>query len=63
MATEATGPEIESVIEALKRDIDRTLLRENLRKSVDDRVRALAALLRLANEAWRAGHALRKPDE
>lgn len=30
------------LVEAYKRDVDRTLLRENLRRSVDDRLRSLA---------------------
>jgi hypothetical protein len=47
--------EVDPVIEAYKRDIDRTLLRENLRKSVEERLAALVALQRLAEEARRAG--------
>ena len=43
------------VIEAYKRDIDRTLLRQNLRKSVEERLLGLVALQRLAEEARRAG--------
>ena len=43
------------VIEAYKRDIDRTLLRQNLRRSVTERVANLVALQRLAIEARRAG--------
>jgi hypothetical protein len=43
------------VIEAYKRDLDRSLLRENLRKSIEERVTALMALQRLAREARRAG--------
>ena len=39
------------VTQAYLRDVDRTLLRENLRKSVSERVAALAALQRLAAEA------------
>ncbi len=35
-------PPPDPVIEAYKRDIDRTLLRENLRKPVDQRLRELA---------------------
>lgn len=42
------------VIEAYKAGIDRTLIRENLRRSVDERVANLQALLRLAEEARRA---------
>jgi hypothetical protein len=47
--------EPDPVIEAYKRDLDRTLLRENLRKSVEERVASLMALRRLADEARRAG--------
>ena len=42
------------VVEAYKRDLDRTLLRENLKRSVEERVAALVALQRLAEEARRA---------
>ena len=47
--------EPDPVVEAYKRDIDMTLLRENLRRSVDERVRNLMALQRLAEEVQRAG--------
>ncbi len=43
------------VIESYKRHVDRTLLRENLRKTPEERVLALMALQRLAEEARRAG--------
>ena len=39
------------VTKAYLRDVDRTLLRENLRKSASERVASLAALQRLAAEA------------
>ena len=42
---------MDSVTQAYLRDVDRTLLRENLRKSRSERVEALAALQRLAAEA------------
>ena len=42
---------MDPVTQAYLRDVDRTLLRENLRKSVSQRVEALAALQRLAAEA------------
>jgi hypothetical protein len=51
--------EPDPVVEAYKRDIDRSLLRENLRKTVEERVRSLIALQRLAEEARRAGRAAR----
>ena len=51
--TGETGPD--PVVEAYKRDIDRTLLRQNLRRSVTERVENLIALQALAAEARRAG--------
>ncbi|MGH7468685.1 MAG: hypothetical protein ACRENP_12070 [Longimicrobiales bacterium] len=51
-------PFVDPVVEAYKRDIDRTLLRQNLRKTVEERVLALMELQRLAEEARRAGRAL-----
>lgn len=47
------------VIEAYKRDVDRTLLRENLKLSVDERFRKLMALQRFAEELRRAGRSAR----
>jgi len=44
------------VIEAYKAGIDRTLLRENLRRSVAERMANLLALQRFADELRRAGH-------
>jgi hypothetical protein len=43
------------VIEAYKRDVDRTLLLENLKKTPHERVLALIALQKLAREARAAG--------
>lgn len=54
----AAAPSRDPVVEAYKRHIDRTLLRENLRKTPEERVRALMALQRLAEEARRAGRAV-----
>ena len=45
------------VVEAYKRHVDRTLLRQNLRRSATERVENLIALQRLAVEARRAGRA------
>ena len=52
--------EKDPVIEAYKRDIDRSLLRENLRLSVTERFEKLAALQRFAEELRRAGRAAKK---
>ncbi len=43
------------VVEAYKRHIDRTLLRENLKLTVEDRFRKLMELQRFAAELRRAG--------
>jgi len=48
------------VIEAYKRDIDRTLIRENLRRSLDERFAQLVALQRFAAELRRAGREARR---
>ncbi len=47
------------VIEAYKRDVDRTLLRENLKLPVEDRFRKIKELQRLAGELQRAGRKAR----
>ena len=52
-----TAPPLEPdpVIEAYKRDVDRTLIREQLRRSVDERVRRMIGALRLAEELHASG--------
>lgn len=45
---EALGSSLDSVIEVYKQDVDRTLLREQLRKTPDERVRELAEMERFA---------------
>jgi hypothetical protein len=55
-----TAPlEPDPVIEAYKKDVDRTLLRENLRRTVKERFERLIELQRLAAEARRAGRVAR----
>jgi hypothetical protein len=48
------------VIEAYKKDVDRTLLRENLRLTVEQRWRKLMDLQRFQAELQRAGRAARQ---
>jgi hypothetical protein len=48
------------VIEAYKRDIDRTLIRENLRLTVTERFEKLMALQRFAEEMRLAGRNARR---
>ncbi|MEN9817852.1 MAG: hypothetical protein RLZ32_1732 [Gemmatimonadota bacterium] len=55
------GLEPDPVIEHYKRDVDRTRLRENLRRTVAERMELLEELQRLHEEARRAGRALRQP--
>jgi hypothetical protein len=52
-----SGPD--PVVEAYKKDIDRTLIRENLKLTVEDRFRKAMALARFAEELRRAGRAAR----
>ena len=47
------------VIEAYKKDIDLTLIRRNLKLSVEDRFLQAMALARFADEMRRAGRAAR----
>lgn len=53
------SPYVDPVIEAYKKDIDRTLIRENLKLTVEDRFRKAMAVARLAEEMQRAGRAAR----
>ena len=53
-------PVVDPVIEVYKQDIDRTLLRENLKLSVEERLRQLMDLQRFAEELQRAGRAARR---
>ena len=47
--------DVDPVIEVYKRDIDRSLLRENLKLTVEQRVRKLQELQRFAAELRSAG--------
>lgn len=50
---------IDPVIEAYKKDVDRTLIRENLRLTVEQRFEQLMDLQRFAEELARAGRRAR----
>lgn len=52
-------PDADPIVEAYKKDIDRTLLRENLKLTVEERFRKAMALARLAEELRRAGREAR----
>ena len=53
------APGSDPVVDAYKRHVDRTLLRQNLQRTVTERVENLIALQRLAAEARRAGQSRR----
>lgn len=53
-------PEPDPVIEAYKKDVDRTLIVENLKLSVEQRFLKLMELQRLAEELRRAGREARR---
>ena len=55
----ATELEPDPVIEAYKKDVDRTLIRENLKLTVDERLRNLMSLQEFAEELQKG---LRKKD-
>jgi len=55
-----TRIDLDPVIEAYKKDIDRTLIRENLRLTVDQRFQQLMKLQRFAEELQNAGRKARQ---
>jgi hypothetical protein len=56
---EAAPSDRDPVIDAYKKDVDRTLIRENLKRSVEERFRNAMALARFAEELRRAGRKYR----
>lgn len=48
------------VIEAYKKDVDLTLIRENLRLTPDQRVRKFVSFMRLIDELRQAGRKMRQ---
>jgi hypothetical protein len=49
------GFEVDPVIEAYKKDVDRTLLRQNLQRTPDERWRNFLNAMRLADEVRQSG--------
>ena len=54
------GEYLDPVIEAYKKDIDRTMLRENLKLTVQERVDAFDEFMKAREECQRAGEAARE---
>jgi len=57
---DATEVTTDPVIEAYKAGIDVTLIRENLRRTPEERLRALEQLQAFAEELRRGGRAMRR---
>jgi hypothetical protein len=58
-----SSPHHDPVVDAYKKDVDRTLLRENLRRTVSERFRRLEELYEFAMELRRAGDRARAESE
>ena len=58
-----SGTDLDPLIEAYKRDIDVTLIRENLRLTVDQRFQQLMRLQEFAEELQRAGRKARSQSD
>ena len=52
-------PDVDPVVEVYKAGLDRSLIRENLRRSIEERLEALATLQEFADELRRAGRRAR----
>jgi hypothetical protein len=63
MSQQNEHSEPDPVIEAYKRDVDRTLIRENLRLTVEQRFDALMKLQQFAEELRRAGREAERRDD
>jgi hypothetical protein len=57
---DAPRADSDPVVQAYKKDIDRTLIRENLKLTVEERFRKAMALARFAEEMRRAGREARR---
>jgi hypothetical protein len=53
---ESQQPEyyVDPVTEVYKKDVDRTMIRENLKLTVEERIRKLESMMRFVDEARRA---------
>jgi hypothetical protein len=52
---EAPSPQFDPVVDAFKKDVDRSLIRENLKLTVEERFRKAMAHMRFAEELRLAG--------
>lgn len=61
-ANEQASRDLDPLIEVFKKDIDITLIRQNLRLTVDQRIQQLMGLQKFAEELRRAGRKARQRD-
>jgi hypothetical protein len=54
---------IDDIIDVYKRDVDRTLIRERLTRSIEERLEDLMELQRFAEELHRAGRVTFEADD
>ena len=52
--------EVDRLVDELKKDVDRTLIRENLKLTVEERLRKLMSHQEFVDELQRAGRELRR---
>ena len=57
--TEPSGPD--PVVEAYKKNLDRSLIRQNLQRSIQERLEALMELHRFTEELQRSGRRIGTP--
>ncbi len=50
---------IDAILDLYRRDVDRTMIRENLKRTVEERIEQLVELQKAAEELRRAGRAMR----
>ncbi len=55
-----SAAEVDRLVEELKKDVDRTLIRENLKLTVEERLQNLMSHQRFVDELQRAGRELRR---
>ena len=61
-STKISGDSIQAVIEIYKKDVDRTMIRQNLELTVEERLLNLEKFVQFANELREAGKQLQSAD-
>jgi hypothetical protein len=61
--SESARSSIDDIIDVYKRDVDRTLIRQRLTRSIEERLEDLMELQRFAEELHRAGRVTFEADD